>query len=174
MSTNANKGFIEQTKTQIAEVNIDLSVLNAKTKEVIISELGEGVASKTFNKVLGFGGSGTYDEALELDALRYAMVDAMENIVKALNEEQWTCDIVKISKDSVYLNAGKKSGIKKGDSLGLYMLGEEIRDTDGSLIAYEEEKIDQLVVERFIGEDASVAKYSGTSSLKLPMLCKFE
>ncbi len=172
VSTAGNSNLFTQSKTQKATVAVDVRIIDVRTGEVLLAETGAGMAQKEFSRVLGMGSSGGYDESLEADAFRAAVVRLMENIVKTLDQRPWFCNVVKISDNKLYLDAGKKSRLALGTELVLYQPGEKITDLSGKLIGYEEENLGTVRVERYIGENGAVAVYDGTRPLALPLVCR--
>ncbi len=172
VSTAGNSNLFTQSKIQKATVAVDVRIIDVRTGEVLLAETGAGMAQKEFSRVLGMGSSGGYDESLEADAFRAAVVRLMENIVKTLDQRPWSCNVVKISDNKLYLDAGKKSHLTLGMELSLYQLGEKITDLSGKLIGYEEENLGTVRVERFIGENGAVAIYDGLHPLSLPLVCR--
>ncbi len=172
VSTVGNSNLFTQSKTQKASVAVDVRIIDVRTGEVLLAESGAGMAQKEFSRVLGMGSSGGYDESLEADAFRAAVVQLMENIVRTLDQRPWSCNVVKLSGNKLYLDAGKKSNLALGTGLTVYQLGEKITDLSGKLIGYEEENLGTVRVERYIGENGSVAVYEGAQPLALPLVCR--
>ncbi len=174
VSTAGNSNLFTQSKTQKAAVTVDVRIIDVRTGEVILAESGAGVAQKEFSRVLGMGSSGGYDESLEADAFRAAVEKLMENIVRELERRPWSCNVVKVSGNKLYLDAGKKSNLRTGMELELIRLGEKITDLGGKLIGYEEESLGTIRVERFIGENGAVAMYEGRQLPVLPLVCRLK
>lgn len=81
VTTTGSKNLFAESKTQAARVTADIRMVNVRTGEIVLSETGSGVAEKKLSKVLGMGQSGGYDESLELEAFRAAVIKLTENIV---------------------------------------------------------------------------------------------
>jgi curli biogenesis system outer membrane secretion channel CsgG len=81
VSTSGSSNVLAQSKIQRAEVAVEVRIINVRSGEIILAEIGKGVAEKKFGKVLGMGESGGYDESLEMDAFRAAVVKVVENII---------------------------------------------------------------------------------------------
>jgi len=86
VSTSGSSNVLTQSKTQKAEVAAEVRIINVRTGEIILAETGKSVAEKKFSKVLGMGESGGYDESLEMDAFRAAVVKMTENIISSLDK----------------------------------------------------------------------------------------
>lgn len=83
VNTTGSKNLFAESKTQTARVTADIRMINVKTGEIVLSETGSGMAEKKLGKVFGMGQSGGYDESLELEAFRAAVIKLTENIVLA-------------------------------------------------------------------------------------------
>jgi curli biogenesis system outer membrane secretion channel CsgG len=81
VTTTGSKNLFTESKTQRAQITADIRMINVRTGEIILSETGSGAAEKKLSKVLGMGQSGGYDESLEMDAFRAAVIKLTENIV---------------------------------------------------------------------------------------------
>jgi len=171
VSTQGNKNVFTQSKTQIATVAVDVRIIDAKTGKIILSESGEGEATKEYSQVLGMGASGGYDESLEANAFRASIIKLMENIIKILESREWSCNVVKILGNKLYLDAGGKSNLKIGTRLKIYKLGDTITDLSGMIIGNEENFIGEIIVNNHFGENGSVAYFKGKELLVLPLIC---
>jgi curli biogenesis system outer membrane secretion channel CsgG len=153
--------LITQSKRQIAEVTVDLRLIDVQSGQVILADSGKGRAKSSKGSFLGMGTKGGYDETLEGEALRAALVQFVENAASQLNKKAWSCMIADASGEELYLNAGQDSGVKPGLKLDCYRQGAEIRDPRSNLvIGHREEYIGRAEVERYCGEggDCSVAR----------------
>jgi len=174
VTTTGSSNIFTQSKIQRAEVAADVRIINVRTGEIILSETGKGVAERKFGKVLGMGASGGYDESLEMEAFRTAVIKLTENIVAKIDRSPWICDVVKISGSKLYIDAGKKSNIKIGDVMEIYQKGEAIKDLSGRVLGYEETLVSTGKVEEFIGDGGAVMNVGVSESLKLPLICKIK
>jgi len=153
--------LITQTKQQVAEVNVDIRVIDVQSGQVILADSGKGVTKSKKASFLGMGTKGGYDETLEGEALRAAIVKFVDNISNQLNKKPWSATIADASGDEIYLNAGSNSNIKEGLKLSCYSQGKEIRDPKSNLIiGYREEYLGDFEVVRYCGDsgDCSVAR----------------
>lgn len=174
VTTEGSSGLFTQSKTQKARVTVDARLIDVHSGEVITAQSATGTASKTFSKVLGVGESGGYDESLEGNALRAAVRKIVEPLVQVMDERPWQCRVVRIKSDKIYLDAGKKSGLKKGTPLTLIQQGEAITDMNGALLGYEETETGTAVITGFIGENGAVAEYKGEHMLTLPLVARLK
>ena len=153
--------LITQSKRQVAEVAVDLRLIDVQSGQVILADSGKGRAKTTKASFLGMGTKGGYDETLEGEALRAALVQFVDNAASQLNKKAWSCMVADASGDELYLNAGQDSGLETGVKLDCYRQGAEIRDPRSNLvIGHREEYLGRAEVERYCGEggDCAVAR----------------
>lgn len=153
--------LLAQSKQQVAEVSVDIRVIDVQTGQVILADSGKGITKSKKATFLGMGTKGGYDETLEGEALRAAIVKFVDNIANQLNKKPWSANIADVSGDEIYLNAGSNSNIDIGLKLECYSQGKEIRDPKSNLvIGYREEYLGDFEVIRYCGDsgDCSVAK----------------
>jgi curli biogenesis system outer membrane secretion channel CsgG len=156
VSTEGNRSLASRSRTQKADVSADLRIINVRTGEVILSETGSGLATKTTREVLGMGSSAGYDEGLEQDAFRASVTSVMENIVKTISSREWICDIIEIEGENIYVNAGRQSNLEIGTTLSLYEQGDPLKDNSGRILGYREIYLGTATVISHLGEDVSI------------------
>lgn len=148
--------LVVQSKKQIAEATVDIRLVDTETGQVLYADSGKGVGKAGMRNVLGMGGRGGYDETLEGEALRAAIVQFTDNIVSQVNKKPWSCRIAAVRSDRLYLNAGPTMGIEKGQELECYHLGAEVKDpTTGLLLGHEEVALGRVVVDGPLGDDGN-------------------
>ena len=155
--------LLTQSKRQVADVTVDIRLIDVQSGQVILADSGKGMAKSTKASFLGMGTKGGYDETLEGEALRAAVVQFVANIASQLNKKPWSCMVADASGDELYLNAGQDSGVAAGLKLDCYHEGAEIRDPRSNLvIGHREEYLGRAEVERYCGEggDCSVARFT--------------
>lgn len=172
VTTTGSSNLFTQSKTQKAEVGADVRIVDVRTGEILLSESGKGSTEKEFDKVLGMGEDGGYDESLEMDAFRIAVIDLVENIVSTIDKTPWICDVVKISDSKLYIDAGRKSNLKKGVILNIYQKGETITNLSGQIIGFEEKMVGTGIISEFFGNDGAIVKAQTDSLLSLPLFCR--
>jgi len=153
--------LLAQSKQQVAEVSVDIRVIDVQTGQIILADSGKGITKSKKASFLGMGTRGGYDETLEGEALRAAIVKFVDNISNQLNKKPWSAMIADAYGDEVYINAGSNSNIDIGLKLSCYKQGKEIRDPKSNIIiGYREEYIGDFEVIRYCGDsgDCSVAK----------------
>lgn len=72
--------ILYQSKTQTAEAVVDVRLIEVETTRIIGAYTGRGLVSKTTSSIMGAGGRAGYDETLEGDALRAAIVHVVQQI----------------------------------------------------------------------------------------------
>ena len=131
-------GFYKQ-KVQKAECTVDVRVVDATTGQILFADSGAGVFEKKISEVLGLGQRGGYDETMGQNALRASITQFMDNLIQQLQSVEWSGRIAKVSGTTVYINAGRDVGLKVGDVLRVYSLGEEIYDPQTHVLLGREE-----------------------------------
>jgi curli biogenesis system outer membrane secretion channel CsgG len=159
--------LLTQSKRQVADVTVDIRLIDVQSGQVILADSGKGMAKSTKASFLGMGTKGGYDETLEGEALRAALVQFVTNIASQLNKKPWSCMIAAAAGDQLYLNAGQDSGVTRGMKLDCYRLGAEIRDPRSNLvIGHVEETLGSAEVTGECGDsgDCSKAQFTKASS----------
>jgi len=161
VKTEGSDYLISQTKKQVADVTVDIRLVDVQSGQVLMADSGKGQAKSKKGSFLGMGTKGGYDETIEGEALRAAIVQFVINIDSQLNKKPWSCMIADASGEEVYLNAGQDSGLKAGLKLDCFSQGAEIRDPRSNLvIGHREDYIGVVEVQRYCGDngDCSVAR----------------
>ena len=83
-----------------------------------------------------------------MDKLMRKLVD---DLTQYVIDGVYPVKIVKIEGDTAYLNRGEGGGLKKGEQLQVFSVGDEIRDLDtGELLGRTEIKVGILTVEEIL------------------------
>lgn len=165
--------IISESKQQIVECTVDIRVVDAETGQVLLADSGKGVVKKSSGKFLGMGNQSKYDETLEGEALRAAIVKFTDNIISQVNKKPWSCRVAAVKDGRVYLNAGLEAGIEVGQKLKAFSQGAEIMDpTTGLVLGQEEEEIGTLKVASHFGDNGAIANVISGSVPKLKDLCR--
>src|SRR5258706_752071 len=163
-TTEGSEYLITQSKNQIVKCTVDIRVVDAETGQVLYADSGSGLSRKHSGGVLGLGTRAGYDETLEGEALRAAIVKFVNNIVTQVEKKPWSCRVADVDGQNIYLNAGSESGIKIGTKMIVLRAGKVIKDpTTGLVIGNAEDKIGEMKVVRYFGEDGSVAQLTSGS-----------
>jgi hypothetical protein len=122
----------------------DVSLLSSKTSETSDEEVAFATAKveirlidastgnllKTFigrSPIFGTKETGEYSRGKAvIKAIDFGLDDIMEGFLRQLDLLDWTTTIAKIEGENIYLNAGKLSGIRIGDTLEVFEPGKEI------------------------------------------------
>jgi curli biogenesis system outer membrane secretion channel CsgG len=162
--TEGSEYLITQSKSQVVKCTVDIRVVDAETGQVLYADSGSGLSKKHTGGVLGLGTRAGYDETLEGDALRAAIVKFTNNIVEQVEKKPWSCRVADVDGQNIYLNAGSESGMPIGMKLMVLRAGKVIKDpTSGLVIGNAEDKIGEMKVVRYFGEDGSVAELKSGS-----------
>jgi curli biogenesis system outer membrane secretion channel CsgG len=162
--TEGSEYLITQSKNQVVKCTVDIRGVDVETGQVLYADSGSGLARKHTGGVLGLGTRAGYDETLEGEALRAAIVKFVNNIVDQVSKKPWSCRIADVDGQSVYLNAGHDSGLPVGQKLTAYHIGRAIKDpASGLVIGNTEEKIGEVKIVRYFGDDGAVAELAGGS-----------
>ena len=151
--------LLTQTKRQVADVTVDIRLTDVQSGQVILADSGKGMAKSSKGSFLGMGTKGGYDETLEGEALRAALVQFVANIASQLNKKPWSCMIAAVASEQLYLNAGPDSGVLPGMKLDCFRQGSEIRDPRSNLvIGHVEDYLGRAEVTGPCGDSGDCAK----------------
>ncbi len=107
----------------------EVTVATAKV-EIRLIDAATGNLLKTFigrNPIFGTKETGEYSRGKAvLKAIELSLDDVMESFLRQLDLLDWNTTIAKVEGENVYLNAGKLSGIRIGDTLEVFEPGREI------------------------------------------------
>ncbi len=158
-TTEGSEYLLAQSKRQLVKATVDIRVVDVETGQILYADSGAGLAKKSSGGVLGLGTRAGYDETLEGEALRAAIVKFVNNIVGQVSKKPWSCRVADADGSSVYLNAGHDSGVEIGTKMTTYKIGRAIKDpSSGMVIGNTEEKGAEIKVVRYFGDDGSVAE----------------
>jgi len=161
VKTEGSDYLISQTKKQVADVTVDIRLVDVQSGQVLMADSGKGQAKSKKGSFLGMGTKGGYDETIEGEALRAAIVQFVTNIDSQLNKKAWSCMIADASGDEIYLNAGQDSGMRVGMKLDCFSQRGEILDPRSNLvIGHREEYLGVVEIQRYCGDtgDCSIAR----------------
>jgi hypothetical protein len=135
--------------------------VDVETGQVLYADSGEGKSTSSTGGFLGMGTKGGYNESIEGEALRAAISQLVINITSQINKKPWSCRIADFQNGQAYLDAGQASGLEIGQKLVAFHLGREIKSPEsGMVIGRTEDKLGELKLVDFFGENGSVAKVS--------------
>lgn len=159
MSAKGTDYIVGQRKSQTATAAVDVRVVDAESAKVLYAESGQGESSLTAADFLGMGTKAGYDERLEGDALRAAIGKVASNVASKIDEGEWTCRVALVQQSGIYLDAGKDSGLKIGQRLKVYRLGEVVKSPQTGLpIGRAQEYLGDVTIIDYFGDNGSIAK----------------
>lgn len=120
--------IVGKSKKQIARVTVDYRVVDTTTGVQLMADSGAGIYEKKVTTVLGAGSKASYDTDLRDGALRDALTKAMVNMMQRLETRKWAGRVAQVDGDTLYINAGQRSGLNIGDKLDVFRPGKEIID----------------------------------------------
>lgn len=82
-------GILGSGKTQTAYAKVALNVVDVRTSEIVYSAQGAGEYALSDREVIGFGGASGYDATLNGKVLNLAITEAVNALVRGLENEQW-------------------------------------------------------------------------------------
>jgi hypothetical protein len=130
-------------ETSSAIIKVDASMMDALT----------GKTLKTLsasNPILSSRERGSFsEEKAKLKAIDFTIADLGGQVSRELDGLDWSCRVVKVEGEELYLNAGKLTGLRVGDRLEVISPG----DGEGR-----KEPRAEIQVSGFLGTDASIAR----------------
>jgi len=168
--------LLTQSKTQIAKVGVDYRIVDTTTGVQLFASHGNGEFRKKSGGLLGFGSKSSRDTSLKDGALRDALGKAMNKIMSQLTGDLWTGRIAQVKGRTVYINAGKLTGMNIGDMLVVQELGEEIIDPQTGVSLGRAPGVTRgtLKITGFFGKDGSVATVVAGSGFNKNDLVKLQ
>ncbi len=168
--------LLGDSKTQTANAEVSVRLIDIATGTVVTAETGEGKAVKSYSSFMGIGSTGGYDEALEGDALKAAIMNVVEKIVQSMNKIPWSCHIAKkIDQNTVVIDAGQTSNLPLGTIISVIRRGEEIKSqTTGDILGYSENIVGSLEVTSYFGENGANCKILSDSGIAEGDICRIK
>jgi len=153
------------SKKQTARVTLEYRIVDTTTGVQLVADSGQGVYEKKATQALSMESKDTYDTDLRDGALRDALTRVMITMMQQLGNRRWSSRIASFSGNTLYINAGQKSGLNVGDKLDVYREGEEIIDPDNKQkIGTKEDFIGSVVVIRNdLGDQTDLSVVQPTS-----------
>ena len=85
-------GILGAGKKQMAYSKVSLNIVDVDTSEVVYSTQGAGEFSLSNREVIGFGGTAGYDATLNGKVLNFAITQAVDNMVRDLQNGVWAAE----------------------------------------------------------------------------------
>ncbi len=82
-------GILGRGKSQVAYAKVNLNIVNIADSQVVYSTQGAGEYSLSNREIIGFGGTSGYDATLNGKVIDLAMREAINNLVRAIDNGQW-------------------------------------------------------------------------------------
>ena len=147
-------------KTQKAESNLDIRLINTDTAEIMFADEGEGKVRLGGVRVKGINYRQEFDTGLAQEALRPAVEDVVRKIADragaftSIQPPAAPTEIVGGNGASFYIDKGENYGIVAGHRYAVHRVVDEIRDADGNLLDTITNTVDTLEVTRVLGQSA--------------------
>jgi hypothetical protein len=132
--------------------------------EIRLVDASTGNLLKTFigrSPIFGTKETGEYSRGKAvIKAIDFSLDDILEGFLRQLDLLDWTTTIAKVEAGNIYLNAGKLSGLRIGDTLEVFEPGKEILHPATNLsLGWTTGKLKgALKVSDLFGVDAAVGK----------------
>lgn len=86
-------GIFGAGKTQTAYAKVTLNIVDVLTSRIVYSTQGAGEYQLSNREVLGFGGTASYDATLNGKVLNFAIKEAVNNVVRDIQNGLWKVEI---------------------------------------------------------------------------------
>jgi PBP1b-binding outer membrane lipoprotein LpoB len=107
-------------EASFATAKVDIRLMDASTGNLLKSLIGR-------SPIFGTKETGEYSRSKAvLKAIELSLDEILEGFIRQLDLLDWTTSIAKIEGDHLYINAGKLSGLRIGDTLEVFEPGREI------------------------------------------------
>ena len=157
-NTAKHLGSQSVEKKEVAEVTLDVRIIDVNTHEVVLSMAETGNATRTTKVTAGNDNSGSANS--QIVSLRDAAVsDAVAKIGQRIKEAvagEYP-QVLRVSGEDIFIGLGATSGVKVGNRYKVCLEGEEITDMRGKVIGRETTVIALVRIEN-VKNDYSVAR----------------
>lgn len=85
-------GILGSGKKQTAYAKVALNIVDVRTSEIIYSTQGAGEYVLSNREIVGFGGTAGYDATLNGKVLNFAITEAVNNMVRDLQNGVWNIE----------------------------------------------------------------------------------
>jgi curli biogenesis system outer membrane secretion channel CsgG len=82
-------GILGKGKQQIAYAKVTINIVDVLTSEIVYSVQGAGEYELSNREIIGFGGRAEYDSTLNGKVLNFAIIEAVNNITKGMENGEW-------------------------------------------------------------------------------------
>ena len=109
-----------EEEVAFATSKVEIRLIDASTGNLLKTFIGR-------SPIFGTKETGEYSKGKAvLKAIEFGLDDILEGFLRQLDLLDWTTTIAKIEGENIYLNAGKLSGVRIGDTLEVFEPGKEI------------------------------------------------
>jgi len=109
-----------EEEVAFATAKVEIRLIDASTGNLLRSFIGR-------SPIFGTKETGEYSRSKAvLKAIDFGLDDILEGFLRQLDLLDWTTTITKTEGDNLYINAGKLSGLRIGDTLEIFEPGKEI------------------------------------------------
>jgi curli biogenesis system outer membrane secretion channel CsgG len=151
--------LISKTKTQVARVQVDYTLVNVSTGKVLLAESGTGEYRKKTGGLFGFGSKSTADAGLRDGALRDALTKAIHKMIKKLNKEEFVSNVLAVDGKTIFIRAGVKSRFDPGTVFSVYRPGAPLVDPEtGRVIGRRQKLLAEVVITEHQSDRVSLVK----------------
>jgi hypothetical protein len=107
-------------ETSFATAKVEVKLVDASTGNLMKTFIGR-------SPIFGTKEAGEYSRSKAvLKAIDFALDELLDGFFRQLDFLEWTTTIARVEGDSVFINAGKFSGLRVGDTLEVYEPGREV------------------------------------------------
>src|SRR3990172_1424932 len=107
-------------EVSFATAKIEIRLIDASTGNLLRTFIGR-------SPIFGTREAGEYSKSKAvLKAIDFGLEDIQEGFLRQLDFLDWTTTIARIEGENLYINAGKLSGLRIGDSLEVFEPGKEV------------------------------------------------
>ena len=162
-----------QKKSTVARVKLDYAMVDIATGKPLVAESGAGEYRKTATGALGLGARSSFDPNLRDGALREALGETTEKVIRILSSIPFQGKLLAVDGSSLILKAGRRSQLKEGTQLAVYHISEALIDPDnGQVLGYRESKIGIIKIASHQNENLSSATIVSGSGFQVGDVAK--
>ncbi|RLA81993.1 MAG: hypothetical protein DRG31_07950, partial [Deltaproteobacteria bacterium] len=148
------EAMIAEEKTHaLALVTVEAELLSTETGQVVKGAFGQNPIRLSRTQ-----GPQRRMKALE-KALEGALTEVRDSLLLGLSQMEWNTSVIRVEGNAVYINAGRKSGLKVGEELEVFAPGPEVHHPlTGAIIGRSPgPKKGSIRIEGFFGLDVAKA-----------------
>lgn len=120
-------GFLSQTKRQVAYAKVDFRVVDTSNALILFSVSGAGESSTEAGSIAGFGSQAAYDGTLNDSAIRIAVNEAVDRMMRQLSSRPWQTSILAMEQGQVFIGGGRAQGVRPGMTFSVEERGRKVK-----------------------------------------------